>query len=215
LQRDIQTAAGIRNSERIVPLLVSLASRIGSLLNDASVIKETGLDAKTYAKYKAAALNTFLVFEIEPWSGPKRINKRMVCQRKVYFTDTNMLCYVMRRSLRDVLAGDAVMSGRMFENFVATEIIKQAIGVRGTRIRHFSPSGGKEVDFIVEAENGAAVGIDVSFKSVLSGRDFSNLQVMRTALGKNFSRGLIIYSGSGQIEFFDGLWAVPVNALWE
>jgi len=215
LQRDIQTAAAIRNPERIVPLLVSLAARVGSLLNDASVIKETGLDAKTYAKYKAAVMYTFLTFEIEPWSGQNRTKKRLVRQSKIYFTDTNLLSYVMRRNLREVFAGDPVASGRLFENYIATEIIKQAAGVRGMRIRHFSLAGGKEVDFIIEAENGAAVGIDVIFKSVLSDRDFGNLQLMRTALGKNFNRGFILYAGTEQFEFFDGLWAVPVNALWE
>ena len=215
LQRDIQTVLAIRNPERIVSLLVSLAGRVGGLLNDASVIKETGLDAKTYAKYKAAALYTFLTFEIEPWSGPNRLKKRLVCQKKSYFIDSNLLCYVMRRNLREVLSGDPVTSGRLFKNFAATEIVKQTAGVRGLRIRHFSPSGGKEVDFIIEAENGAAVGIDVSFKSALTARDFGNLQVMRTALGKNFNRGFIIYAGTEQKEFSEGLWAIPVNALWE
>jgi predicted AAA+ superfamily ATPase len=215
LQRDIQTVAAIRNPERIVPLLVSLAARVGGLLNDASAIKETGLDAKTYAKYKAAVLNTFLTFEIEPWSGPNRIKKRLLCQSKIYFTDTNLLCYVMRRDLREVLDGDPVTAGRLFENFVATEIIKQAAVINGIQIRHFSLTGGKEADFVIEAENGAAVGIDVSFKSVLSDRDFGNLRAMRTALGKNFNRGFVIYAGTDQIEFSDGFWAVPVNALWE
>ena len=215
LQRDIQTAIGIRSPERIVPLLVSLAIRVGGMLNDASVIKETGLDAKTYAKYKAAALYTFLTFEIEPWSGPNRIKKRLLRQSKIYFTDTNLLCYLMRRGLRDVLAGDPVTSERLFENFIATEIVKQAAFISRTRIRHFSLSGGKEVDFVIEAENGAAVGVDVRFKPVLSDRDFDNLQAMRTALGKNFNRGLIIYTGTEQTAFSDGLWAVPANALWE
>ena len=216
LQRDLQTAVGIRNPERVVPLLFSLAARVGVLLNDASVIKETGLDAKTYAKYKAAAFYTFLAFEIEPWSGLNRIKKRLVRQSKIYFTDTNLMCYIMRRNLREVFAGgDSVTSGRLFENFVATEIVKQTAGIRGMRIRHFGLSGGKEVDFIIEAENGAAVGVDVCFKSVLSDRDFGNLQVMRTALGKNFNRGFIIYTGTEQTEFSDSLWAIPVNALWE
>jgi len=215
LQRDIQTALGIRNSERIVPLLVSLAARVGNLLNDASVIKETGLDAKTYAKYKAAAIHTFLTFEIEPWGGPSRLKKRFVKQSKVYFIDTSFLCYVMRRNLREVLAGDQATAGRLFENFVATEIIKQAAFMSGTRIRHFSMAGGREVDFVIEAENGVAVGIDITCKSVLAERDFGNLLVMRKALGKNFSRGFVIYAGTEQAMVSDDLWAVPVSALWE
>ena len=215
LQRDIQTVAAIRNPERIVSLLVSLAMRVGRLLNDASVIKEIGLDAKTYAKYKTAAMYSFLTFEIEPWNGPNRIKKRLVRQSKVYFSDTNLLCYVLRRNLRDVLANDPITSELLFENFIATEIAKQAARIGGTRIRHFSLADGKEVDFVIEAENGASVGIDVCLKSILSARDFGSLQVMQTALGKNFNRGIVIYAGTEQFEFSDGLWAVPVNALWE
>ena len=215
LQRDIQTVAAIRNPERIVSLLVSLAMRVGRLLNDASVIKEINLDAKTYAKYKTAAMYSFLTFEIEPWSGPNRIKKRLVRQSKVYFVDTNLLCYILQRNLRDVLANDPITSELFFENFIATEIVKQAARIGGTRVRHFSLADGKEVDFVIEAENGAAVGIDVCLKSILSARDFGNLQVMQTALGKNFNRGLVIYAGTEQFEFSDGLWAVPVNALWE
>ena len=215
LQRDIQTAAVIRNPERIVPLLVSLAARVGGLINDASVIKETGLDAKTYAKYKAAVLYTFLTFEIEPYSGPNRVRKRLLRQSKIYFIDTNLLCYVMRQNLRELLSGDRATSGRLFENFIATEIIKQAAVINGIKVRHFSLAGGSEVDFVIEAGNGAAVGIDICFKSTLSERDFSHLRTMRTALGKNFSRGFVLYAGTEQIEFSDGLWAVPVNALWE
>ena len=215
LQRDIQTAAGIRNSERIVPLLISLATRVGSLINDASIIKETGLDAKTYAKYKAAAMHTFLTFEMEPWGGADQMKKRYVKQSKIYFTDTNLLCYVMRRNLREVLVNDPPTAARLFENFVATEIIKQAVFIGGTRIRHFSLSGGKAVNFLIEAENGRAVGIDVSFKSTISDRDFGNLRVMRTALGKNFNRGILIYAGTELSAFSDDFWAVPVNALWE
>jgi predicted AAA+ superfamily ATPase len=108
-----------------------------------------------------------------------------------------------------------VTAGLLFENFIASEIVKQAAAIRGTRVRHFCLSGGKEVDFVIEAENGAAVGIDVRFKSTLSARDFSNLRVMRDTFGKNFSRGLIIYAGTEQIEFSDGFWAIPANALWE
>lgn len=215
LQRDIQTVAAIRNPERIVPLLVSLAARVGGLINDASVIKEIGLDAKTYAKYKMAAFQTFLAFEIEPWSGPNLTKKRLLRQSKIYFIDTNLLCYVMRRGLREVLSDDPVTAGRLFENFIATEIIKQAAFILGIKIRHFGMADGKDVDFAIEAEHGPVVGIDVSFKSVLSDRDFNNLKAMHSVLGKNFNRGIVIYAGKEQVEFSHGLWAVPVNALWE
>ncbi len=215
LQRDVQSVASIRNPERIVQLLVSLALRVGSLVNDSAVMKETGLDAKTYGKYKAITKNTFLTFEVEPWSKPNKLNKRFVRQSKLYFTDTGLLCYILRRNLRDVLTGDPVTAGHLFENFIATEILKQTGTCIGTRISHFNLAGGKEVDFVIEDAEGRVVGIEVKSASALSERDFANLCVMRDVLGKRFKRGLVIYTGTEQAPFQNGLWAVPVNALWE
>lgn len=215
LQRDVQSVASIRNPERIVQLLVSLALRVGSLINDSAVMKETGLDAKTYGKYKAITKNTFMTFEIEPWSKPNKLNKRYVRQRKLYFTDTGLLCYILRRNLRDVLSSDPVTAGHLFENFIATELLKQTGPCVGTRISHFNLSGGKEVDFVIEDADGGAVGIEVKSASSLSERDFANLRVMRDVLGKRFKRGLVVYTGTEQVPFQSDLWAVPVNALWE
>ncbi|MDR1728474.1 MAG: DUF4143 domain-containing protein [Acidobacteriota bacterium] len=215
LQRDVQNVAGIRNPERMVPLLEALARRVGGLLNDAAVTKEAGLDAKTCGKYKAAARHTFLTFEIEPWDKPGLTGRRNVRQRKLYFMDTNLLCYVMRRDLGEVLEGDPATAARLFENFVATELVKQVGAILGTRIRHFNPSGGREVDFVLEDATGTAVGIDVKHKPVLSSGDFDSLRAMRGTLGIDFNRGIVLYSGVELAQFDDNLWAVPVNALWE
>lgn len=215
LQRDVRSVASIRNPERLVQLLVSFALRVGSLINDSAIMKENGLDAKTYGKYKAVTMNTFLTFEVEPWSKPNRLNKRYVRQRKLYFTDTGLLCYVLRRSLRDLFSRDPVTAGHVFENFVATELLKQAGALIGTRLSHFNLSGGKEVDFVVEDAEGGVVGIEVKSTSSLSERDFANLRVLRDMIGERFKRGLVIYTGTEQVPFQDGLWAIPVNALWE
>jgi predicted AAA+ superfamily ATPase len=131
LRRDIKTIAEIRDPRNVVQMLTSFSQRVGSLLNNASVTKETGIDAKTYAKYKALAHSAFLTFEIEPWPKPDKPGKRFVKQSKLYFNDTNLLCHVMRRSLADVYKNDRAVMGRLFENFIATEIVKNARAAGG------------------------------------------------------------------------------------
>ena len=215
LQRDVKTLADIRNPNNIVQLLVSLSQRVGSLLNNASVTKETGLDAKTYAKYKGLLNNTFLTFEIEPWSKPNKLNKRFVKQSKLYFNDTGLLCYIMRRDITDIYKNDSSAMGHIFENFIATEIMKNAAALEGVSVAHFNLSGGKEVDFVLENASGETVGIEAKLDCALSDRDFANMRILRDMLGDRFKKGVIIYAGTEQVPFRDDMWAVPVNYLWE
>jgi predicted AAA+ superfamily ATPase len=215
LQRDVKTLADIRNPGNIVQLLVSLSQRVGSLLNNTSVMKETGLDAKTYAKYKGLLGNTFLTFEVEPWSKPNKLNKRFVKQSKLYFNDTNLLCYIMRRDLSDVYKTDPHTMGHIFENFIATEIMKNANSSIDVHVSQFNLSGGKEVDFVVENRNGEAVGLEVKLNNSLSDGDFSNMRTLREMLGEQFKKGVVIYTGNELAPFKDDMWAVPVNYLWE
>jgi predicted AAA+ superfamily ATPase len=215
LQRDVKTLADIRNPNNIVQLLVSLSQRVGSLLNNASITKETGLDAKTYAKYKGLVNNTFLTFEIEPWSKPNKLNKRFVKQSKLYFNDTGLLCYVMRRDLSDIYKSDSSAMGHVFENFIATEIMKNATALEGVGVSHFNLSGGKEVDFVLENASGEVIGIEAKLDSAISDRDFANMRILRDMLGDRFRKGAIIYAGTEQVPFKDDMWAMPVNCLWE
>jgi predicted AAA+ superfamily ATPase len=215
LQRDVKTLADIRNPGNVIQLLVSLTQRAGSLLNNASVMKETGLDAKTYGKYKELLHNTFLTFEIESWAKPNMLDKRFVKQTKLYFNDTNLLCHVMRRGLPEILKNDTPAAGHVFENFVATEIMKNAKTMIGVHVSHFNPSGGKEIDFVVENGDGEAVGVEVKLGESLSGGDFSNMRILRETLGGRFKKGIVLYTGSELVPFMEDMWAVPINYLWE
>jgi predicted AAA+ superfamily ATPase len=215
LQRDVKAIADIRNPGKIIQLLVALSQRVGSLLNDTAVIKDANLDAKTYNKYKALVKNTFLTFEVEPWSKPNRLNKKFVKQKKLYFYDTNLLCLIMRRSIGEVYERDPVVMGHLFENFIATEIMKNMSSIIGIEVSHFNISGGKEVDFVLERHNGEAVGIEVKLDSTLSTKDFANMKILQDTIGIRFKRGIIIYPGNEMVPFSENIWAVPVNYLWE
>jgi predicted AAA+ superfamily ATPase len=178
-------------------------------------MKETGLDAKTYTKYKGLINGMFLTFEIEAWSKANKLNKRFVKQNKLYFNDTNLLCYVMRRDIFDVYKNDPSTMGHVFENFIAAEIVKNAQAAGGVYVSHFNISGGKEVDFVLESDAGEAVGIEVKLDASLSERDFANMRILREVTGDRFKKGIVVYTGNELVPFKDNLWAVPVNYFWE
>ena len=215
LQRDIMTLDNIRNPEKIVQLLISLSQRVGSLLNNSNIMKETGLDAKTYDKYKALITNTFLTYEIKAWSKPNKLNKRFVKKTKLYFNDTNLLCYMLRRDLRDIYKNDPLTMGHIFENFIASEIMKNLKSLVDISVSHFNLSDGKEVDFVLENRHNEAIGIEVKLDKTVSDQDFANIRLLQKTLESKFKLGVVLYAGNILLPFGSNIWAVPINYLWE
>jgi predicted AAA+ superfamily ATPase len=216
LQRDVRNLADIKNPDNIYQLLVSFSQRAGGLINNTGIIKETGLDTKTYEKYKALCTGTFLIFELPSWTKPNRLNKQFVKQKKLYFTDTNLLCHIMQRNLAEIYEHDKTVMGRIFENFIATEIVKAVKSLGLYSVSHFNPvqNQGKEVDFIIESPNGKAVGIEVKLDGTINEKDWANMNVLQETLGNRFIKGIIIYTGTDLLQIRRNIWAVPVNYLF-
>ena len=214
LQRDIRTVADIRNPSKVIMLLSILAMRAGGLLNNSLAAQETGLDIKTYERYKASALNTFIIFEVSAWSKPNRLNKRFTKSPKLFFTDTNLLVYLLRRDLKEMYQNDRITMGHLFENFVASEIMKNASSLPGLDVSHFRTSDQKEVDFVLE-KGGNVIGVEVKLDSVLDKHDFAGLKLLKEATGKHFKRGVVIYPGTELVPFGEELWALPLCYLWD
>jgi len=212
LQRDIAMVADIRNPAKIFMLLSILAMRAGGLLNNSLAAQETGLDIKTYERYKAAVLNTFVIFEVPSWSKPNRLNKRFTKSPKLYFTDTSLLAYLLRRGLDEIYKNDRITFGRLFENFIATELMKNSFS--GIELSHFRTSDQKEVDFVLEKGRNV-VGIEVKLDSVPDKNDFKGLKLLREAVGSRFKRGVVIYPGTELVSFGEDLWAIPACCFWE
>jgi len=218
LDRDAVEFAKIRKPEMIHQLLASLSVRVGSLLNNDGVMSETGINQITYDKYKSFCNAAYLTFEVQPWAKPNKVNKRFVKAKKIYFTDTNFLCFLLRRDMQDVFKKDPSLMGHLFENFIATEIMKATSSLPGKYyISHFNPvrGDGKETDFVIEKDNGEVLAIEVKLDSTLSEKDFKNLSECRSIISSNFKKGIVLYTGEELVPFGEKLWAVPINFLWE
>jgi hypothetical protein len=58
------------------------------------------------------------------------------------------------------------------------------------------------------------VGIEVKASATIHPRDFRGLRRLKQLAGDGFACGVILYVGKNTHSFGDGLWAVPVSALW-
>ena len=212
LQRDAVEFANIRKPELIYQLLVSLSGRVGNLVKNEDIMKDIGMNQLTFEKYKSFCNAAFMTFEIPSWSKPNKLNKRFVKSKKIYFTDTNFLCFLMRRDIREVFERDRTLMGHLFENFIASEIMKSTGVLPGKfYVSHFNPvrGEGKETDFVIENDTGEAIAIEVKLASSLNAKDFANLELCRKTIGDRFKRGIVLYTGEEAVPFGDKLWAVP------
>ena len=108
--------------------------------------------------------------------------------------------------------------GHIFENFIASEIMKSASALPGNfYVSHFNPvrGDGKETDFVIEKDNGETIAIEVKLDSSLNDKDFKNLELCRDTIGSKFKKGIVIYTGEDLVPYGNKIWAVPVNYLWE
>ena len=213
LHRDMRSLAEIRKPEQLFSLLSVLSMRAGGLLNDAAIHAELGMNALTYQRYKALLIHTFLVFELRPWAPPHKLNKRFTRSPKLYFTDSNILTFLMRRSLADLRRDDRTAFGRVFENYVVTEIMKHVSGRADIGVSFFRLADGTETDIVLERSNGDIIGIEVKASESVGADDVKNLSKLKAIAGDRFKRGIVIYTGAESTPLGANLWALPVAWL--
>lgn len=209
LQRDVRALAEIEKVAVLPNLLKLIAARVGGLLNDASLARDASLNTMTTRRYRLLLRSLFLINEIPAWS--RNINKRLVKSPKVYLIDTALLAYLLGFEYDNLN-----ISGKIIENFVASELIKQLAldPTNNYNIYHFRTQDNKEVDFVIEKRNGKILGIEVKASKTIQATNFQGLKTLQDVTKKDFVKGIILYQGKDIIPFGDNLFAMPIAALW-
>lgn len=214
LQRDVRMLSELEKIAVLPTLLRLLAARAGSLMNDASISRDAGLNPVTSKSYRAILQAMFLTFDVQPWY--RNIGKRLVKSPKGYLTDTLLLCHMLEWNLDDLRDRRPDVYGHVVENFVATELTKLlTFSNLRARLLHFRTSDNKEVDFVLERPDGRLTGIEVKSSDTVKSADFKGMKVLLEAADNDFVGGVVLYTGKDVVPFGEKLLAVPVGALWE
>lgn len=215
LQRDIRNLAEIEKLSAMPNLLKLIAARVGSLLNDASLARDTGLNTMTYRRYRTLLSEVFLLITVPPWY--RNINKRLVKSPKIYLTDTGLLCYLLGidiNNLQNLKINNPNLFGMILENLVASELTKQLSWQRQGSLYHFRTYDNQEIDFVIERKAGQLIAIEVKSAEIVDNHDFKILRQLKEILGKNLLKGIVLYLGKDIIPFGEDLYAMPFSALW-
>lgn len=213
LERDVRNLAQIEGLTDLPRLLNLLAARSASLLNIAELSRSIALPHTTLTRYLALLDRAFLVRRVPAWAGNRA--RRTIKTPRVWIPDTGLLGHLA--GLTPTRLGEEPAAvGPLLETFVVSELAKQ-IGWSRTRVElfHFRTHGGREVDIVIEADDGRLAGIEVKAAATIGPADLKGLTALREVAGKRFHRGVVLYTGREALPFGPDLWALPLSALWQ
>lgn len=213
VQRDVRDLARISSLDVLPRLLALAAAQTAQLFNASDLAAPFQLSRPTIADYVTLLERVFLLERLPPWHS-NRIS-RLVKTPKLHLGDSGLACALLGVDASGLMA-DRTLLGQLLETFVFQELRRQASWhEEPSTFFHYRDRDGAEVDIVIERGARALAGVEVKAAATVTARDFRGLRKLREAAGKRFACGVVLYDGETSASFGDGLFAVPIRALWK
>lgn len=213
VQRDVRDLARISSLDILPRLLTLAASQTARLLNVADLSSPFQVSRPTIRDYVTLLERVFLVDSLAPWHSNRL--SRLIKTPKLHVGDTGLACALLGINAA-ALASDRPLLGQLLETFAFQELRRQASWYgESVAFFHYRDKDGAEVDIVIERGARALAGIEIKASATVTGADFRGLRKLKEASGKRFVAGIVLYDGEACASFGDGMFAVPLRALWE
>jgi predicted AAA+ superfamily ATPase len=212
LTRDLRDIADIEKLTEIPRFMQLLAEHAGQLVNASVIGSGVGISHKTAQRYIALFEQLFLVTTLQPWF--TNVVKRIVKTPKLHFIDSGLLAATRGVTFERIIANRSTY-GSLLETFVLSEVMKLMTGSE-LRLKawHFRDHQQREVDIVLERDDGKIVGIEIKASATVKHSDFNGLETLAQICGNRFAQGIILYDSTEHVSFGEKLAAVPISALW-
>lgn len=213
VQRDVRDLARIASLDALPRLLALASSQTARLLNVSELASPFQLSRPTIRDYVTLLQRVFLLEELPPWHSNRL--SRLIKTPKLHVGDTGVACAVLGLDAL-ALSQDRATLGQLLETFAYQELRRQASWHEDEiRFHHFRDKDAAEVDIVLERGARDVAGVEVKASATVTAADFRGLRKLASAAGKRFIGGVVLYDGEASASFGDGLFAVPIRALWE
>ena len=212
LTRDLRDIADVEKLTELPKFVRLLAEHSGQLVNYSQFGAGINVSHKTGQRYVGLLEQVFLIATVQPWF--TNALKRIVKTPKLHFLDSGLLATVRGLSF-DRVKADRGTFGALLESFVFAEVLKlmTASDLRLTP-HHFRDRDGREVDIVLERDDGMIAGIEVKASATVKAGDFGGLRALAEACGDRFAFGVVLYDSADVVPFGDRLAAAPLSSLW-
>ena len=213
IERDVQDVARVRDSHELARLLELLAVRSAQLFNASNLANSLGLHRDTVEHYVSVLERLFLVRRLPAWH--RNTGKRLIKSPKLHLVDSGLAATLAGLSAEDWLSKRERM-GHLLESFVVQQLIAQAAWTDpDLRFWHYRDKDQGEVDVVI-TQGRKTWGIEVKAATTLNPKDGKGLTRLADYCGKDFKRGILLYTGKDILPLGDKrLLAVPVSELWK
>ncbi|MDR0432628.1 MAG: DUF4143 domain-containing protein, partial [Bifidobacteriaceae bacterium] len=213
LSRDVETLADVRNPGAFQRLFRAVAANTAGLPAIDTLGRAAGLGHRTTKAYLDVLEETRLLDRVEPFF--ENTLKRMIKTPKYYLTDSGLAAYLGGLSRRAVTS-DGDRLGRLIETFVASQL-RPLLDLASPRARlcHLRDTEGRrEIDLLLEAQDGTLVGIEIKSAAVIAAGAARHLVWLRNTFPDRFAAGIVLYTGPAIFRLDSKIWAVPISTLW-
>ena len=170
---------------------------------------KSAISKVTAENYLEALRALYLFDRIPAWS---KSDYELVGKRPKWVAcDTGLIAALLRWNAEEVYL-DESLCGKFVESWAYQQLASLADAEGIYSISHYRDGKKREIDFMIEREDGAVLGVEVKSGSVSQG-DFKHLKWFAANLAKGPFTGIVLYSGKDVLSFGDGFYAVPLAAL--
>jgi len=212
LTRDLRDIADVEKLTELPKFVRLLAEHTGQLVNYSQLGAGINVSHKTGQRYVGLLEQVFLIATVQPWF--TNALKRIVKTPKLHFLDSGLLASARGLTFDRVKADRGAFGGPL-ESFVFSEVLKlmTASDLRLTPY-HFRDRDMREVDIVLERDDGKIAAIEVKASATVKSGDFSGLRALAEACGDRFAFGAVLYDNTDVVPFGDRLAAAPLSSLW-
>lgn len=213
VQRDVRELARIASLDVVPRLLAAAAAQTARLANVSDLAAPFQVSRPTIRDYLTLLARVFLLEELPPWH-TNRLS-RLVKTPKLHLGDTGLACALLGADAK-ALKADRALLGQLLETFAYQELKRQASWhEHPLAFHHLRDRDGYEVDIVIERGANAVAGVEVKAAATVTAADFRGLRRLKDAAGRRFAGGVVLYDGTMSVRFGEGLFALPIRALWE
>ena len=207
IERDIRYLTQVADELDFLSFMTACAARTSEVLNYAELAKDVGISAPTAKHWVSILVSSGIVTLIQPYFN--NTLKRAIKSPNMYFMDTGLAVYLTRWDSPETLEVSA-MSGKIFETYVVSEILKSYHNEAGGRppIYYYRDTDGKEIDLVLEL-SGTVYPIEIK-KTGNPGKDaIKNFGVLQNS-GKIVGEGAVVCMYNKVFPIDRNNWAIPV-----
>jgi hypothetical protein len=213
LERDLKDIANIQNINIMRALVKVLSSWSSKFMDISQIASGMAVGRPTISSYINALETLYLVERVYPWI--KTDYARVGKQDKIFMTDSGLMAGFLGWK-PDQVKYDSDRLGKLIETFAFNELAT-IIDVQDGEyeLYHYRDREKREIDFIIEREDGALLAIEIKASSVVYKKNFQHIEWFQQNVAKDRPCiGIVLYSGEHVLPFGPNKWAVPFGLLW-